>query len=349
MTDRSNFIKNATFGCPDYIPINVAISQPLFSQYGRDLVNLLCRYPEFFPDKEWLQTRLNANAKQQPDSIVDNWGCTWDFALEGLEGIVTGHPLADWADLDSYPFPNFSQTDGKGTIDIDLTLAHIREAKRRGHLAEAGLPHGYFLLRLEYLRGYENLMMDIGTEDEHLSVFVDRLTQYWFEVIKLLAGGSPDLISLPEDLGTQDRLLISPKSFRKYIYPAYSLYVDYCRQRGILTHIHSDGFIMEIADDFLKLGVSIINPQDLCNGIDNIAKAFKGRVCIDLDIDRQQVIPFGSRKDIMDLIEEEVRKLGSPQGGLSMIVGIYPGTPLPNIEALLDAFRKYRFYWSDKA
>ena len=34
--------------------------------------------------------------------------------------------------------------------------------------------------------------------------------------------------------------------------------------------------------------------------------------------------------------------LSSPRGGLMMICGIYPPTPLANIEALLAAMRRYR-------
>ncbi len=45
---------------------------------------------------------------------------------------------------------------------------------------------------------------------------------------------------------------------------------------------------MELVDEFIVAGVSIVNPQDLCNGIDNLAREVKGRVCIDLDIDRQR-------------------------------------------------------------
>jgi hypothetical protein len=95
----------------------------------------------------------------------------------------------------------------------------------------------------------------------------------------------------------------------------------------------------------LDCGVTIFNPQDLVNGIDEIARQLKGRVCIDLDVDRQSIVPFGTRREIRALIEEEVRKLGSPQGGLTMIVGIYPPTPPEHVDALLDAFEEFRTLW----
>ena len=79
--------------------------------------------------------------------------------------------------------------------------------------------------------------------------------------------------------------------------------------------------------------------------IDNIAKRIKGKACIQIDIDRQFVIPYGTPKDIDDLIKEEVMKLGSKAGGLMMIAGVYPPTPMENLDALCTAVEKYREYW----
>ncbi|MCC6445361.1 MAG: hypothetical protein IT210_18115 [Armatimonadetes bacterium] len=102
---------------------------------------------------------------------------------------------------------------------------------------------------------------------------------------------------------------------------------------------------MDLMDEFYEAGVTILNPQDLASGIDNLAREAKGRFCIRPDIDRQSAVPFGTRKDILSLIEEEVRKLGSPQGGLEMIAGTYPPTLAENIDALCEAIEKYMRYW----
>ncbi|MBS3764660.1 MAG: hypothetical protein KGZ25_15280 [Planctomycetes bacterium] len=67
----------------------------------------------------------------------------------------------------------------------------------------------------------------------------------------------------------------------------------------------------------------------------------KGRVCIDLDIDRQKIVRFGSPSEIDEHIRNAVEKLGSPDGGLMLSHGMYPGVPLENAEALMDAMEKY--------
>lgn len=109
--------------------------------------------------------------------------------------------------------------------------------------------------------------------------------------------------------------------------------------------MHSDGDIRTLVPSMLECGVDIFNLQDLVNGIDWIRDNLKQKVCIELDIDRQKITPYGTPKDINRLVREEVEKLGSRDGGLMMIFGLYPGTPLENVKALMDAMEKYAFYY----
>jgi len=110
--------------------------------------------------------------------------------------------------------------------------------------------------------------------------------------------------------------------------------------------MHSDGDIRALVDDLINGGVEVINLQDLVNGIDWIAAKFAGRVCVHLDIDRQRVTARGTPAQIDGLIRDEVAKLGSKEGGLMMIFGLYPGTPLANVSALMDAMERYAGQYS---
>jgi hypothetical protein len=118
------------------------------------------------------------------------------------------------------------------------------------------------------------------------------------------------------------------------------------RGAGALVHMHSDGDIRALADDLLDCGVDVLNLQDLVNGVDWIAAHLKGRVCIDLDIDRQSVTRFGTPGQIDRLLREEVSTLGSRCGGLTMIYGLYPGVPLENAQAVAQAMDHYATYFS---
>jgi uroporphyrinogen-III decarboxylase len=118
------------------------------------------------------------------------------------------------------------------------------------------------------------------------------------------------------------------------------------RQAGCLIHIHCDGDIRTLVNDLAGSGVDALNLQDLVNGIDWIAANLKGRLCIDLDIDRQQITRFGTPQQIDELIRREVQTLGSAEGGLMMIYGLYPGVPLENVKAIADAMEQYATFYS---
>jgi len=60
-------------------------------------------------------------------------------------------------------------------------------------------------------------------------------------------------------------------------------------------------------------------------------------------VDRQNIVISGSPGDVRELIREEVTKLAAPEGGLTFKVDIYPGIPLANLEALMDALEAYCF------
>ena len=140
--------------------------------------------------------------------------------------------------------------------------------------------------------------------------------------------------------------MLSPAHFVKYIKPSYQRLMGIAREKGILVHMHSDGDIRTLVDELIDGGVQVLNLQDLVNGIDWIAAKFREKVCIDLDIDRQTITPKGTPAQIDALIREAVEKIGSKAGGLTMIYGLYPGVPLENVKALMDAMEKYMGYYA---
>jgi hypothetical protein len=150
----------------------------------------------------------------------------------------------------------------------------------------------------------------------------------------------------PEDLGMQRGPMISPAHFRRYIKPVYQRLMAPARDAGCIVHMHSDGDIRALVDDLIEGGVEVINLQDLVNGVDWIAARFAGRVCVDLDIDRQAITRFGTPGQIDALIRDEVAKLSRVEGGLMMVYGLYPGVPLCNVRALMDAMERYATYYS---
>jgi len=338
-TERENILRNASYQGHQWIPQYVYVS-PAYWQVAREGMERIClRHPALFPGAREGEVDYDAGVRPAEDRrVTDAWGCGWIYDIDGLDGLVIEHPLADWSALDTWrppPVPEFTEDDARA----------LRQARAEGRMAVCGSEHGYLFMRLFYLRGFDAFMEDVAHVDPRLERLADVVTDYWAARFRPYVEAGIDRLSVADDLGTQTASLLGPKHFRRLLLPRYKRLLAPARRSGAHVAMHHDGYVMDIIDQVIEAGVNIVNPQDLVNGIDNLAREVKGRACIHLDVDRQTVMPHGSPGDVRDLVAEEVRKLGSPAGGLEMVVGIYPPTPLENVAALCDAFDAYRTYW----
>jgi uroporphyrinogen decarboxylase len=351
LTYKQNYLRNARFQKPEWIPMQVSISDASWDFYRQDMEIVCLKFPEFFPyvRSGWRDytNYYFGNAYRKGATFTDAWGSIWETSINGIEGVVINEVLDDWDKLDHYQVPDAHVQLDRGSVDWLKVTQNIAQAKSNGELTCGYVAHGFLFLRILYLRGFTNAMIDFATDDPHLNRLIDMIVDHNQIIVDNYVKNGIDMMIFGDDLGTQTSTFLSPDMFRYYIAPAYKKLMDPCKKADTLVYLHSDGKTLEILDDQVRAGVDIVNPQDLCNGIDNIARTIKGKACIDLDIDRQTVIPFGTSRDIEELICEEVMKLGSVNGGLSFTCGIYPPTSPQNVEALCMALLKYqRFWWS---
>ena len=116
-----------------------------------------------------------------------------------------------------------------------------------------------------------------------------------------------------------------------------------CRQSGALSYFHTDGHIVEIIESLIDCGLDVLNPQVGANGLENLVRSAKGKVAINLDLDRQQ-FPFWSPQQIDEHIHEAVEALSLPEGGLLLLAEVGPDLELATVEALCESLEKYRTY-----
>jgi len=304
--------------------------------------------PDFFKELQeecphvTVETGCKENRRHE-HTHTDDWGCVWHFPGGFLDGQVTGHPLEDLSVLSRYTPP-----DPADHTNWEKEAESIRHIKEEGCIARGSLEHGFFYLRLTYLRGFNNFMMDVAEESSELFELIDIVGSYWYEVVNRWIGLGVDIIIAGDDLGHQDALPMSPASWRKIIKPTFSKIFSLCRESGVEVYLHTDGYINDIVPDLIETGVTVLNPQDLVNGLDNLKRLAKGKICIDLDIDRQDITPFGTPDEIDAHIGNCVKTLGSPDGGLTLIFGAYPGTPLVNIGQVVRSMETYHDWWVGK-
>lgn len=271
---------------------------------------------------------------------TDKWGCEWHYPGGHLVGQVEKHPLTDWEKYAEFKVPSPADY-----IDWEAAARNFCQQRERGEVATAHIEHGFLYLRMADLRGFENLMVDLAMGQPELIDLRDRIVNFWLDMVDRYASLGVERIDFGDDLGHQNSLPMRPQMWREIFKPAFKKIYDRCHEHGMAVYMHTDGRIVDILQDLIEIGVDILNPQDLVNGLDNLARLVKGSIAIDLDIDRQSLTVFGKPEEIDRHVKTCIETLGSPKGQLSLIYGAYPGTPKENVAAVARAMQKYRTMW----
>jgi len=349
-TYRDNWIKAARFDFPEYIPMVFHINPSCWHHYPVELLQeLIEQHPLIFQyssDQRAPSEEDYALPAKSGDGHVDDWGCLWRTTDDGIHGTVVGHALESWDNWDSFEPPNPDKVMGWGPVDWDSRTSSLASARHEGRVAMGSLRHGHTFMLLADLRGYQNLIYDMVDDDWRLWRLIETIESFNYGVVDRYLARGIEAMGFPEDLGMQMGPMVSPPHFRKYIKPSYERLMRPVREAGCIIHMHSDGDIRLLLDDIIGAGVDIINLQDLVNGLEWIKEYLKGRSCIHLDIDRQNITRFGTPKQIDALVRQEVETLGSKAGGLMMLFGLYPGVPVQNVSAIMDAMTRYATHYS---
>ncbi|GAB4317098.1 MAG: hypothetical protein Kow0069_19640 [Promethearchaeota archaeon] len=338
---RENWLRAVERRHPRWIPCSVSIFPAVWVAHREALRGIVRRHPFVFGSwaKFYRGPRTVPAHHRAGAEFTDNWGCAWKVAKGGYEGQVVGHPLADWSAFENYEFPDPLRYSERGRRNWAGVGTLNRLAKLVGLLRTG--PGDRLFDRLYFLRGFDNLMRDFATNDPRLPRLVRRLEAHSLALTRKVLSTGVDVVAYHTDIGTQDRLMVSPRQFRRYLKPTFRRLFQTCRGAGVHVYLSSDGHLLDIVDDLAECGVSVHDPQERANTLEGIAEAYAGKLCVDLDLDRQ-ALPFEGPDDVERRVARAVETLGSPQGGLMLKAEVAdPNVPMRNVEALCRAFERY--------
>jgi len=320
MSPRDDRWKAMRFEHPEFIPVGVGILPAAWKRHRERLEEICARHPAVFGQVKVGERDYDAmDENHRLGRHTDPWGYVWDNVAEGMASYVKVHNVPARADVHKLKAPEVHD----------------------------GIPHGFMFQRLYYLRGFEELMLDFAEEPPELQMLIAIVLEYNLRELEHKIeelGPGPRIQYFGDDLGMQDRLPISPEKWRKYLKPCYARLYQRCHEVGWAVYMHSDGHILEVIPDLKECGVDVINPQVRANGLGDLARVCKGRICVDLDLDRQ-MFPFCTPEEIDAHVRQAVETLGSPEGGLWLKAEIGPDVPLENIEAIFTALENYRAFF----
>ena len=322
---------------------SAALDEETLVRLHSDARGVLDRFPEKIYQR---------NQNRTPHTpFIDDWGIG---QIETQPGIwFPGYyPMAEahtLAEIESYPWPD---------MDDPSRVVHVREQAKR--LAEENLyaiiatPWLLFPFeRANALMGMENFLPQMVMNRDFAQALLSKIT----DLCKLLMGhflnelgDNVDIIKIGDDLGTQDSLMISPKMYREMLKPLHADYIKFIKENtNAKIFFHTDGDVFDLVDDFIEIGVDILNPiQTSAGKMANLAglkKRYGGDLIFCGAIDTQNILPYGSPDQVRKEVRRVINTLG-PSGGymLASVHTILDEVPPENIMAIVDAVEEFGYY-----
>ena len=294
------------------------------------------RMPYDLPEpygSDFAHVGMSPSTDLRPSQGVDEWGCVWENIGVSHLGEVKDPPLKDWDDFDKLNIPNIRDERRWSALD------GARERAGDRFLLGNGIS---LYERAHFVRGLQNLWMDIHLAPEDLGRLIDVLVEMNLYAIERYAAAGVDGLIFCDDWGLQDRLMIAPDSWRKIWKPRYARVYRAAHDAGLLTFLHSCGHIVSILDDLIEAGLDVIQMDQQENmGLDLLDSRFGGRLTFWCPVDIQQTMVRGSLDDIRAYARRMAATLGTPKGGF---IAKWYGDPAgaghrkEAIEAMCEAF-----------
>ena len=292
------------------------------------------------------------NQKREPHSpCIDSWGSGQKEIEPGVwyPGV---HPMSaarTIEEIENYPWPDMSDP---------TRIAHVKETAKvladQNEYAILATPWLLFPLERAFaMQGMDTFLMNMALYPE----FAEALLKKIAEVCKTLIGPflaelgeHVDIIKIGDDLGTQESLLMSPKMYRQILKPIHADYIQFIKER---THakvfFHTDGDVFPLIDDFIEIGIDILNPIQTSAGKMSDLRALKQRFGKNMvfcgAIDTHRILPHGTPEEVRQEVRRAIRELG-PGGGymVSSVHTIMNDVPPENVLAMVDAVEEFGHY-----
>jgi len=334
-TDRDWIKTTLAHREPDAVPYNFSFSPPalaaLQDYYGCEDIHESLGLPIRMTGCRSIKP-LYASPATYGQTIRDEFGVVWTTS-DIDRGSPIESPLAgmDW---DAYVFPNpRNQCRFEG---LDRWCCERREQFTI-------LWVGDLWERATFIRGMENILVDVALEPDSVERLLGRLTDYILETMQILLSRYEfDAVALSDDYGTQKAMIMSPESWRRLVRPRLAEIFETAKRGGRHVFLHSCGNIEPIIGDLIEMGLDILHPiQPEAMDVFRLKREFGRDLTLCGGLRTQDVLPRGTPEQVRD----EVRRLKEVMGvggGYILEPGItlQADVPLANMVAMIEEARQ---------
>jgi uroporphyrinogen decarboxylase len=202
------------------------------------------------------------------------------------------------------------------------------------------------------LRGFTRFMMDLAKGGAFVEDLIGGIIETQLSNLRLYlqaVGGYVQIIQFGDDLGMQDRPLMSRSMYQKYLMPGHHKLFHYVHQNSnCAVFLHSCGSIYPLIPDLITAGVDILNPvQTSAKNMDpkRLKEEFGNQITFwGGGCDAQRVLPFATPDEVAQHVMERVKIL-APGGGFvfNPIHNIQADVPPDNIISMFNTALEFRY------
>jgi uroporphyrinogen decarboxylase len=293
------------------------------------------------------------NRLRDPHSdYIDSWGSGQTEVTPGdwFPGI---HPLAEARTVD-----DLERYQGWPDMTDPTRIAHVGETARRlaaeNQFAILATPWLLFPFeRAHAMQGMEPFLLNMAMDADFARALLEKIAAHCKQLMGRFLqelGDNVDIIKIGDDLGTQKSLMISPKMYRAILKPVHADFISFIKARTrAKIFFHSDGDVAPLIEDFIDIGVDILNPIQTSAGsmsdLASLKKRFGRNIVFCGGIDSHRILPFGSVEEVRQEVRRVMQILG-PGGGcmIGAVHTVMNDVPPENVLAMVDAVEEFGRY-----
>jgi uroporphyrinogen decarboxylase len=331
MNSRALVRHTLEFASPPLVPRQAWILPWAEERYPSEVAKLRAEYPDdlIAAPALYREPLPVVGNRYEKGVYIDEWGCRFTNIHGGVIGIVREPLVRTWDDLSRFRTP-----DAALAVDREAVHAYCRGT---GRFVLAGTLVRPFE-RLTFIRTMEQALLDLAEQPPELGDLLGRIHAHYVKEVEVWARTDVDAIVLMDDWGTQQRMMIAPDLWRRMFKPLYREYCEIARRHGKYVFMHSDGYITNIIADLIEVGVQALNSQIKCMGLAELGKRFRGRITFWGEMDRQELLAFGSVEEVRRAVGETRTQLYA-NGGVIAQCEFGPGARPENV---IEVFRAWR-------
>ena len=268
----------------------------------------------------------------------------WGAAKVVPENFPKIHPIKTLDDLKNYKWPDPADP---GMLD---PIRDLCERYQKDYFIIVDLSSTLIEAAYAHLVGTQNFFLYMHDEPELIDGVLDGLTEYYTELGRNAIKLGVDMIRVGDDIGAQQSMMLSPKSWRELAKPRFKHMFDVFRKENpeIFIKFHSCGDYSPILPDEIELGAHLSGLMQPTGGLKDQA-AIKAKYGNDIvfagGFDVQRILPRGQVEDVRKGVFECFRNLG-PGGGYIFSPSHYimADVPIQNIMAMFEAQKDFGVY-----